>query len=74
MADHILDTSPFLFGEVDSAAQMLSLKQGDMNILPGQTPTASMSIWLLRIIKISEHTSSPQKDLATEALYRMGGR
>ena len=72
MADNILDTLPFLFGEVDSAGQMLSLKQGDMSILPGQTPTASMSIWLLRMIKVSEHTSSPQKDRATESLYRIG--
>ena len=72
MADMILDTLPFLSGEVDSVGQMLSLKQGDMSIIPGQTPTASMSIWLLRMIKTSEDTSSPQKDLATEALYRIG--
>ena len=72
MADNILDTLPFLFGEVDHAGQMPNLKQGDISILPGQILTASMSIWLLRMIKMSEYTSSPQKDLATEALCRIG--
>ena len=72
MADNILDTLPFLFGEVDRAGQMPSLKQGDISILPGQILTTSMSVWLLRMIKMSEYTSSPQKDLATKALYRIG--
>jgi hypothetical protein len=71
-ADNVLDTLPFLFGEVDSAGQMLSLKQGNLSLIPGQTPTAAMSIWLLRMIKVSNHTRSLQKDLATEALYRIG--
>ena len=72
MANNVLDTLPFLFGEVDSAGQMPSLKQEEMSILAGQTPSASMSIWLLRMVKMSEHTSSPQKDPATEAHNRIG--
>jgi hypothetical protein len=72
MADNVLDTLPFLFGEVDSAGQMRSLNQGDMSLIIGQTATATMSIWLLRMIKMSTHTRSLQKELATEGLYRIG--
>ena len=72
MANNILDTSLFLFGEVDSVGQMMRFKQGEMSILARQTPSASISICLLRMVKMSEHTSCPQKDQATVALYKIG--
>ena len=72
MANDILNTLPFLYGDVDNIGKIISTKQGISSHWPGQTPSASLIIWLLRMIKLSEHTSGPQKDLATEALYRIG--
>jgi hypothetical protein len=72
MANDILNTLPFLYGDVDNIGKMISTRQRASRHWPGQTPSASLIIWLLRMIKVSEHTSSSQKDLATEALYKIG--
>ena len=72
VANDILNTLPFLYGDVDNTGKMVSTKQHASSHWPGQTPLASLTTWPLRMIKLSEHTSSPQKYLATEALYKIG--
>lgn len=74
-ADQILNTMPFLFGEVDSSGAPV---QGATDVgwkwRSRQAHMGGPAIWYLRMIKMSGHTSRTQKDRATEGLLKIGRR
>ncbi|KAK3656768.1 hypothetical protein LTR56_002749 [Elasticomyces elasticus] len=73
-ADEILNTLPFVFGEITNAGQVRAGSDAGWGDRSKQSHLGVPAIWFLRMIKSSMYTSSTQKALATEGLYKIGRR
>ncbi|KAK5714919.1 hypothetical protein LTR15_010335 [Elasticomyces elasticus] len=73
-ADEILNTLPFVFGEITNVGQVRAGSDAGWGDRSKQSHLGVPAIWFLRMIKSSMYTSSTQKALATEDLYKIGRR
>ncbi|KAK5698079.1 hypothetical protein LTR97_007039 [Elasticomyces elasticus] len=73
-ADEILNTLPFVFGEITNVGQVRAGSDAGWGDRSKQSHLGVPAIWFLRMIKSSMYTSSTQKALATEGLYKIGRR
>ncbi|KAK5680234.1 hypothetical protein LTS10_007161 [Elasticomyces elasticus] len=73
-ADEILNTLPFVFGEINNAGKMRAGTDAGWGDRSKQSHLGVPAIWFLRMIKSSRYTNSTQKALATEGLYKIGRR